>query len=99
MQGYSGPGALPGWLSVLPYRASHHPVYFGDVLVYSLISAESNRVGRNVSSNWCSVYVGTEHAGQTVTIVRTPLLEAAVAKDVEFLLGSHYSNVIDRLGQ
>lgn len=85
--------------SCLCFNIAHHSiqVYFGDVLQYSLSVAQSNRIGRNVSSNWCSVHVGTEHAGETVTIILTPLFEAAVGKNATFLLGSHYSIALDLL--
>lgn len=85
--------------SCLCFNIAHHSiqVYFGDVLQYSLSGAESNRIGRNVSSNWCSVHVGTEYAGESVTIILTPLFEAAVGKNVTFLLGSHYSIALDLL--
>lgn len=85
--------------SYLCFNISHHniQVYFGDELRYSLTGAESNRIGRNVGSNWCSIYVGAEYAGETVTVILTPLFEAAVSKDATFLFGSHYSIVIDLL--
>ena len=83
--------------SCLCFNIAHHEiqVYFEDVLVYSLTGAESNRIGSNVSSNWCSVHVGQVHAGESVTVVLTPLFEAAISKSPTFLLGSHYSIAID----
>lgn len=85
--------------SCLVFNIAHHniDVYFEDVLVYRLTGAEGNRIGRNVSSNWCSVHVGQEHGGETVTVVLTPLFEAAVSKEPLFLLGSHYSIALDVL--
>lgn len=63
--------------SSLVFNISHHniEVYFDDTLVYGLSGAEGNRIGRNVSSNWCFVYVGPERTGQTVTVVLTPCLK------------------------
>ena len=85
--------------SSLLFNIGHHEieVYFEDELVYSLTGAEGNRIGRNVSSNWCSVYAGPERTGQTVTVVLTPLFEAAMGKTPEFLFGSQYSIVLDVL--
>lgn len=85
--------------SCLCFNISHHniQVWFGDTLVYSLAGAETNRLARNVGSNWCSVHVGQEHAGQPVTVILTPLFEAAIEKNPTFLLGSHYAIAIDLL--
>jgi len=79
--------------SCLCFNISHHEieVYFDDTLVYRLTGAEDNRIGRNVSSNWCSVHVGQLHAGKAVTVVLTPLLTDAISKEPTFLLGSHYA--------
>jgi len=79
--------------SSLLFNIAHHEieVYFDDALVYQLTGAESNRVGSNVSSNWCFVYAGPERTGQTVTVILTPLFEAALDKTPEFLFGSHGS--------
>ncbi len=83
--------------SSLLFNIAHHhiEVYFDDVLAYRLIGSETNRIGRNVSSNWCFVYAGPERTGQTVTVVLTPLFEAAMDKEPQFLFGSHYSVVMD----
>ena len=83
--------------SCLCFNIAHHniAVYFDDVLVYSLKGAEGNRIGANVSSNWCSVHVGQTHAGKSVRILLTPLFEAAVSKEPAFLLGSHYAIAMD----
>ena len=85
--------------SCLCFNIAHHTiaVYFDDVLVYRLTGSEENRIGKNVSSNWCSVHVGQDHAGKAVTIVLTPLFEAAIGKNPDFLLGSHYAIAIDLL--
>ena len=85
--------------SCLCFNIAHHSiqVYFDDVLVYSLTGSQSNHIGRNVSSNWCSVHVGQAHAGESVTVVLTPIFQAAIGKNPEFLLGSHYAIVIDIL--
>lgn len=81
--------------SSLLFNIGHHEiaVYFDDELVYQLTGAESNRIGGNVSSNWCFVYTGPERVGQTVTVILTPLFEAAIGKEPTFLLGSHWSVV------
>ena len=83
--------------SCLCFNIAHHniEVYFDDVLVYSLSGDPGNRIGRNVSSNWCSVHVGQEHEGETATVVLTPLFEAAASKEPTFLLGSHYAIAMD----
>ena len=85
--------------SCLCFNIAHHniEVYFDDVLVYRLTGDEHNLIGKNVSSNWCSVHVGQAHAGKDVTIVLTPLFEAAISKEPEFLLGSHYAIAMDVL--
>lgn len=79
--------------SSLLFNISHHEiaVFFGDELVYRLTGAESNRIGSNVSNNWCFVYAGPERTGQAVTVILTPMFEAAMGKDPEFLFGSHWS--------
>ena len=79
--------------SSLLFNIPHHEieVFFGDELVYRLTGAESNRIGGNVSSNWCFVYAGPERTGQAVTVILTPLFEAAMDKTPEFLFGSHWS--------
>ena len=83
--------------SCLCFNIAHHSidVYFDDVLVYRLEGAEGNRIGKNVSSNWCSVHVGEEHSGKTVTVILTPMFEAAISKEPTFLLGSHYAIAMD----
>ncbi|MBQ3192561.1 MAG: GGDEF domain-containing protein [Oscillospiraceae bacterium] len=85
--------------SSLLFTISHHEiqVYFDDALVYSLTGAEDNRIGRNVSSNWCSVYAGPERAGQTVTVVLTPMFDAALGKTPEFLFGAQDAMILDIL--
>lgn len=79
--------------SSLLFNIAHHEisVFFDDTLVYRLTGAESNRIGANVSSNWCFVYTGPERVGQTVTVILTPLFEAAMSKNPEFLMGSHWA--------
>ena len=83
--------------SCLCFNIAHHTieVYFDGELVYSLSGHEDNSIGGNVGSNWCSVHVGQTHAGKSVTVVLTPLFEAAVSKEPEFLLGSHYAIAMD----
>lgn len=85
--------------SCLIFNIPHHniEVYFDDELVYSLQGSESNRIANNVSSNWCSVHVGTDHAGKALTVVLTPLFEDAIRKEPEFLLGSHFAIAMDIL--
>lgn len=81
------------------FNIAHHQVlvYFEDTLVYSLSGMEDNRISQNVSSNWCSVPVGLAHAGKNITIVLTPMFEAAISKEPTFLLGSHYAIAMDVL--
>ena len=79
--------------SCLLFNIAHHhiEVYFNDTLAYSLVGAEGNRIGANVSSNWCTVHVGQDHSGEDLTIVLTPLFEAAIEKTPSFMLGSDYA--------
>ena len=81
------------------FNIAHHniEVFFDGELVYRLTGAEGNRIGQNVSSNWCAVPVGQTHAGKTVTVMLTPLFEAAISKEPTFLLGSHYAIAMDVL--
>ncbi|MBQ8449100.1 MAG: GGDEF domain-containing protein, partial [Clostridia bacterium] len=95
-------GFLPPDLSQEDYicfNIAHHniEVYFEDVLAYRLTGAEINVIAQNVSSNWCIVHVGEIHAGKDITIVLTPLFEAAIDKKPEFLLGAPYAIAIDVL--
>lgn len=93
-------GTLPAVRnSAFCVNISHHniQVYIDDLLIYSLTGEESNRIGKNVSNNWCCVAVSQSHAGKNVTVVLTPLLEAAADKSPVFLLGSHYAIITDLL--
>ena len=83
--------------SCLCFNIAHHniEVYFDDMLVYRLEGAADNRIGHNVSSNWCSVHVGEDHSGKAFTVILTPLFEAAASKEPVFLLGSHYALAMD----
>lgn len=85
--------------SCLCFYISHHcaEVFYDGVLMYRLSAAEGNRIGASISSNWCSVPVNTNHAGQEVTVVLTPLFDSVVTSDVEFLVGSHFSIFQDLL--
>ena len=78
--------------SSLMFNIAHHEiaVFFDDELVYQLVGAEGNRIGNNVSSNWCFVYAGPERNGQEVTVVLTPMFEAAMGKNPQFLFGPHW---------
>lgn len=77
--------------SSLLFNISHHEiaVFFDDELVYQLTGAEGNRIAGNVGSNWCFVYAGPERTGQAVTVILTPLFEAAIDKTPDFFFGSH----------
>jgi len=95
-------GILPPNLSqedYLCFNIAHHSieVYFDDTPAYSLTVSENNRIAKNVSSNWCIVHVGENHAGKEVTVVLTPLFEAAIGKKPEFLLGAPYAIAIELL--
>jgi len=85
----------------LCFDISHHhiQVYMDDELIYSLTGSENNRIGKNVSSNWCTIHLEQEHDGKLLTVILTPLFEAAVGKEPEFLLGSHYAITIDLLSR
>ncbi len=95
-------GILPSDLSqedYLCFNIAHHniEVYFGGEPVYSLTGSENNRIAGNVSNNWCIVHMSEIHAGKELTVVLTPLFEAAIGKTPEFLLGSPYAMTIDVL--
>ncbi len=81
------------------FEISHHniEVYFGDELVYSLSDSGDNGVLNNVGSNWCIVPVDQNHVGKEVTVILTPLFEAAVSKTPSFLLGSPHTLTVDIL--
>lgn len=91
------PGKATGSSLVFNIAHSHIEVYFDDTLVYALTGSGDNRIGGNVGSNWCHVYAGPERTGQTVTVILTPLFEAAMEKEPEFLFGSHHAVVMDVL--
>ena len=95
-------GYLPSDLSqedYLFFNISHHSieVYLENELVYSLIGAADNHIAKNVSSNWCILHMGKDHAEKEVTVVLTPLFEAAIGKTPEFLLGSPYAITVDTI--
>lgn len=85
--------------SCLLFNIAHHniEVYFDDVLAYRLTGASTNRIGRNVSSNWCTVHVGQSHGGEELTVVLTPLFEAAIEKTPQFMLGSDYAIAMEQI--
>lgn len=89
-------GTLPSRLSqedYLCFYISHHniQIYFDDELVYSLTNSENNKIAQNVGSNWCIVHIGQTHAGKELTVILTPLFEAATSKVPSFLLGTPYT--------
>lgn len=79
--------------SSLLFNIAHHSieVYFDDELAYSLTGAETNRIAENVSSNWCTIPLGEEYGGKVLTVILTPMFEAAVSKTPEFLIGSDFA--------
>lgn len=87
------------WEDCLFIYFSHHniEVYFDDVLEYGLTVADTNRIGSNVGSNWCSVHMGQNPVGTEITVIMTPLFEAAVGKDPTFYFGAHYAIAMDLL--
>ncbi|MBQ2987784.1 MAG: GGDEF domain-containing protein [Clostridia bacterium] len=95
-------GMLPPDLSQEDYicfNISHHniEVYFENELAYSLTGSESRRVAHNVGSNWCIVHVGENHAGKSITVILTPLFEAAIGKNPTFLLGAPFAVADDEV--
>ena len=78
---------------------SHHDlqVYFDDVLAFSLSAGENNRTNSSAGSNWCAVHVGQNPTGTQITLVMTPLFEAAANKSPEIYFGAHYSIAMDLL--
>ncbi|MBR6745316.1 MAG: hypothetical protein IKM00_08895, partial [Clostridia bacterium] len=95
-------GMLPPDLSQEDYicfNISHHniEVYFENELAYSLTGSENRRVAHNVGSNWCIVHVGEDHAGQSITVILTPLFEAAISKNPTFLLGAPFAVADDEV--
>ena len=79
------------------FNIAHHniEIYFDGEPVYSLTGSEDNRIAGNVGSNWCNVHIGHHRAGQEITVILTPLFEAAICKNPEFLLGAPYAVATD----
>lgn len=88
-----------GWDDCLFIYFSHHnmEVYCDGEQVYGLAVDGSTHSGSNVGSNWCAIHLGQRPAGTEITIVMTPLFEAAVGKDPTFYFGAHYAIAMDVL--
>ena len=87
------------WEDCLLIYFSHHEleVYLNDQLEYSITVDDSNRIAANVGSNWCSLHVGAHGTGTQVTVVMTPLFEAAIDKNPDIYFGAHYAITMDLL--
>lgn len=87
------------WEDCLLIYFSHHDleVYFDDQLEYSITTDENNRIAKNVGSNWCSLHVGAHETGTEITVIMTPLFEAAIDKAPDFYFGAHYAIAMDLL--
>lgn len=80
------------------YFAHHRiEVYVDGVLAYCMRTADGNRVGFNVGSNWCSVQLGESALGAEITVVMTPLFREAVGKNPTFYIGDRYEVAMDLL--
>ena len=95
-------GILPPDLSqedYLCFNISHHDieVYFDDEPAYSLTGSANRRIAHNVGSNWCIVHIGENHAGKSITVILTPLFEAAIGKNPTFLLGAPFAVAGDQV--
>lgn len=66
-------------------------VYLDGDLVYSLLPAENNRLGKSTGSNWVVVPLSLEDSGKQVTVVLTPIFTSVIDRAVEFYIGSHYA--------
>ena len=87
------------WEDCLLIYFSHHEleVYLNDQLEYSITVDDDNRIAANVGSNWCSLHVGAHGTGTQVTVVMTPLFEAAIDKNPDIYFGAHYAITMDLL--
>ena len=82
----------------LLFNIAHHEiaVYLDGRLVYRLTAASGSPIARNVGSNWCAVDAAP---GQAITVELTPLFQAAMEKNPEFLFGSQNTMTVDILRQ
>lgn len=67
--------------------------------VYSLMPSGKNRISKTVGSNWVMIPLCREDAGKQVRVEITPVYESFRNRKVEFLIGSQYDIVVDRLIQ
>lgn len=84
--------------SCLCFYLVHHyaDVYIDGELILSLNASENNRIGDTISSNWVTVPIHEDDSGKEMVIVLTPLFKNMVNFEPEFLVGSHYSIIIDQ---
>lgn len=77
----------------LCFNIAHHEirVWLDGEPIYTLVGAESNRVAKNVSSNWCYLDFDREDVGKTITVELTPLFSDAMGKNPEFWMGDHFA--------
>lgn len=65
--------------------------------VYTLTGDPDNHIGRTVSSNWVQLPILPRDRNDTITITLTPVFESMVDFTPQFLMGSHYRIIFDRL--
>lgn len=85
--------------AVLVFYVVHHyvEVYFDDELVYSLMPAKTNRIGKSISSNWVVVPVYKSDIGKEVRVIATPVYEGFLHREIEFQIGPFYGFYRDQL--
>lgn len=78
-------------------------VYIDGELVYSLMPAQGNRVGRTTSSNWVIVPLRETDNGREIRVVLTPVYESVRGRTPRFEISSYYgvfrSQLMDNLPQ
>lgn len=74
----------------LAFYARHQyvRVWIGDELVYSLMPAEENMIGKTVGLNWVMVHLQNHDLGSEVLVEITPVYESAVDNEPDFFIGS-----------
>ena len=76
----------------LSFYLVHHyaEVYFDGELVYSLMPADTNRIGKSISSNWITIPLYASDSGKEVRVVVTPVYESVRNREIVFQIGSFF---------
>ena len=74
-------------------------VYIDGELVYTLTASENNRISDTISSNWATIPIHENDSGKELVVVLTPLYKSMTDFEPKFLVGSHYSIVVDQFKQ